>query len=74
MIKVPLKQGCMGFNDIIILKKNIKVVAFLSYLSTKKNVITCCGRIASAVGLKLNCRSDNCSAFTKTDPPTFFQK
>ena len=33
-----------------------------------------CGRIASAVGLKLNCRSDNCSAFTKTDPPTFFQK
>ena len=32
-----------------------------------------CGRIASAVGLKLDCRSDNCSAFTKTDPPTFFK-
>ena len=38
--KVPLKQGCMGFNNIV-LKKNIKIVAFLSYLSTKKNVITC---------------------------------
>ena len=74
MIKVPLKQGCMGFNNIIILEKNVKIVAFLSYLSTKKNFITCLRRVASAVGLELNCPSDNCSAFTKPDPPTFFQK
>ena len=32
------------------------------------------GRVASAVDLELNYPSDNCSAFTKTGPPTFFLK
>ena len=74
MIKVPLKQGCIGFNNLIILKKNIKIVAFPSYSQQRKMSLHVCGRVASAVGLELNCPSDNCSALTKTDPPTFIQK
>ena len=40
----------------------------------RKMSLHVCGRAASAVGVELNCPSDNCSAFTKTDPPTFIQK